>query len=159
MKWLVVALAVIACSKHEDAAPATGSADPRPHHREDRGDPADKPAALTLTVTVDGAAATWTQDAFAKTPHFAGVNNGGESRDVWSLRELAHTLVGANARVVAITGDITKPIDAAAWADATRTPIVHTTRRGTLKFRWADKDGKWLDTEVKDVTKVELVTK
>ncbi len=112
-----------------------------------------------MNITVDGAPATWTQDAFAKTAHFAGVNNGGESRDVWSLRELAHTLVGANARVVAVPGDIPKPIDAAAWADATRTPIVHTTRRGTLKFRWADKDGTWLDTEVKDVTTLELATK
>jgi hypothetical protein len=158
MKWLVVALAVVACSKHEDA-PATGSADTRPHHHEDRGDPADKPAALSLAVTVDGTPATWAKDAFDKTPHYASTNNGGESRDVWSLRELAHQVVGPTARVVAITGDITKPIDAAAWGDPGRTPIVHTTRRGTLKFRWADKDGKWLDTEVKDVTKLELVTK
>ena len=48
--------------------------------------------------------------AFAKVPHVPGTNNGGESRDVWSLRELAHTLVGPNARVVSVTGETTKPI-------------------------------------------------
>jgi hypothetical protein len=159
MKWLVVAVVVVACSKHEDAAPAAVGSAEKPHHHEDRGDPADKSPALALAVVVDGAPATWTKDAFDKTPHFVNTNNGGESRDVWSLRELAHAMVGPTARVVAVTGDVTKAIDAAAWADATRTPIVHTTRRGTLKFRWADKDGKWLDTEVKDVTKLELAAK
>ena len=159
MKWLAVALVVVACSKHEDAPAASGSADMRPHHHEDRDDPADKPATLSLAVVVDGAAATWDAAAFGKVQHMPQVNNGGETRDVWSLRELAKTLVGPNARVTAVTGDVTKPIDAAAWADATRTPIVHTTRRGTLKFRWADKDGKWLDAEVKDVTKLELTAK
>ncbi|HEY0191859.1 MAG TPA: hypothetical protein VGC42_12145, partial [Kofleriaceae bacterium] len=81
----------------------------------------------------------------------------GEARDVWSLRELAHQLVGPSARVTAVTGeDGTKAIDAAAWSDATRTPLLHTTRRGTLKYRWADASGKWGETEVKEVSRLEI---
>jgi hypothetical protein len=56
-----------------------------------------------------------------------------------------------------VTGDgSSKTIDRAAWEDAAREPLLHTTRRGTLKFRWADADGKWADTEVKDVTRIEI---
>ncbi len=58
--------------------------------------------------------------------------------------------------VAVVGGEATKSIDAAAWADPARTPILHTTRRGNLKFRWADKDGAWGDTEVKAVTRLEL---
>ena len=44
-----------------------------------------------------------------------------------------------------------------AIALAARAPVhVHTTRRGTLKFRWADAGGTWDDTEVKDVTRIEI---
>jgi len=64
--------------------------------------------------------------------------------------------VGPNARVVTVTGDVAKPIDPAAWADPNVTPILHTTKRGTLKFRWANRDGTWRETEVKDVTKLEI---
>jgi hypothetical protein len=79
---------------------------------------------------------------------------------VWSLRELATDLVGSNARIVSITGESTHPLAAAAWTDASRVPIVHSTRRGSLKFRWADPDGKWREDEViKDIAKLEIVTK
>ncbi|HEY5947255.1 MAG TPA: hypothetical protein VIV40_17245 [Kofleriaceae bacterium] len=152
MKLALIVILLGACKSSEPKqAP--------PAHHEDKQDPATAPAALSLAVMIDGTPATWNADAFAKAPHMAGTNNGGESRDVWSLRELAHTLVGPSARVVSVTGENgTKPIDAAAWADATRTPILHTTRRGTLKFRWADATGAWSgEAELKDVTKLELV--
>ena len=68
-----------------------------------------------------------------------------------------HSTVGPNARVVAVIGDQRKEIDAAAWADADRTPIVHRTRRGWLKFRWADKSGAWGEADVKDVSGLEIV--
>jgi hypothetical protein len=85
------------------------------------------------------------------------VGNDGEDRDTWSLRDLAHTLVGPSARVVNVVGpEGSRAIDAAAWNDAARTPILHTTRRGTLKYRWADKDGRWSDAEVKDVSRVDI---
>ncbi|HEX7836605.1 MAG TPA: hypothetical protein VF469_04030 [Kofleriaceae bacterium] len=168
-----IASLAIACSKSDKPPPPpdpaavarpsepAGSGD-KPHHRkhEDRRDPAvpDAPP-LELTVAVDGAAQTWRQDAFDKVARFTGNTraNDGEARDVWSLRELVHTLVGPTARATAVTGDDgTRAIDRAAWDDAARTPLLHTTRRGTLKFRWADAAGAWGETEIKDVTKIEL---
>jgi hypothetical protein len=165
MKRALLLVALIACKSeptqaahaNEGATANAAAASTAPAHHEDRAQPATAAPALSLAVTIDGAAATWNADAFAKVAHAPGTNNNGESRDVWSLRELAHTLVGPNARVVSVTGENgTKPIDPAAWADASRTPIVHTTRRGTLKFRWADAAGTWAEAEIKDVSKLEI---
>jgi hypothetical protein len=168
-----IASLAVACSKSDkppppaDPAAATKPSEPagsdaRPHHRkhEDRHEPAvpDAPP-LQLAVAIDGAASTWHQDAFDKVARFTGNTRAsdGEARDVWSLRELAQALVGPTARVTAVTGDgVTKALDRAAWGDASRTPLLHTTRRGTLKFRWADAAGTWGETEVKDVTKIEI---
>src|SRR5690349_11824422 len=171
---LVGAVLVAACSKSVDAPPpaqssaersATAPADPdKPHRRdgngkrEDRHDPAAAPQ-LQLTVAINGAVASWGPDAFGKVAKYAGNDKAsdGEAREVWSLRQLAHTLVGPTARVTAVAGDGgSKTIDRAAWDDAAREPLLHTTRRGTLKFRWADAAGKWGDTEVKDVTRIEI---
>jgi hypothetical protein len=173
MKHLVLVVALVACSKHADT-PATGSAAPsegavgsaepsaapaKPHH-EDRHDPAVATPPLSLAVTIDGNAAKWEQAVFDRTQHFESTNNDGEARDTWSLRELVHGSVGPAARVTMVIGETKQTIDAAAWADATRTPIVHRTRRGALKFRWADAAGKWDDAAaVKDVTGLEISSK
>lgn len=166
--WFLVLL--VGCSKPADKPPAdkspTASPTDKPaasaegaHHRkhEDRREPviADAPP-LKLDVTAKGTTATWHQDAFDKVARYAKGTDG-EARDVWSLRELVHQLVGPTARVTSVTGDDgTKTIDLAAWDDATRTPLLHTTRRGTLKFRWADASGKWGESEVKDVVRIDL---
>ncbi|HEX5063793.1 MAG TPA: hypothetical protein VFV99_30650 [Kofleriaceae bacterium] len=149
---VLLVLALVACKSDQKSGE-------KPHHHEDRSDPATAAPALSLAVTIDGTPATWGADAFAKVTKSAATNNGGESRDVWSLRELAHTLVGPSARVVSVTGESgAKPIDAAAWADSTRTPILQMTRRGTLKFRWANAAGAWdSEAEMKDVTKLEVL--
>jgi hypothetical protein len=129
-----------------------------PTHHEDRAEPQSAPSKLTLDVTIDGTPATWNADAFAKVPPATGTNNNGESREVWSLRDLAHKLVGPTARVVSVANATgSKPIEQAAWDDATRIPILHTTRRGTLKYRWSDAGGKWAGSELNDVTKLEIV--
>ena len=169
---VIAAVTAVACSKSVDAPPpaqsaerpAAAPADPdKPHHRdggkhEDRHDPAAEPK-LQLTVAIDGAVTRWGPDAFGKVAKYAKNDKAsdGEAREVWSLRELAHTLVGPTARVTAVTGDGgSKTIDRTAWDDAAHEPLLHTTRRGTLKFRWANADGKWADTEVKDVTRIEI---
>jgi hypothetical protein len=141
-------------SADKPEAPA-GSAHHRKH--EDRREPVIAGAPpLALDVVVPGATSTWHQDSFDKVVRYTKGNDG-EARDVWSLRELTHTLVGPTARVISVTGDDgARAIDRAAWDDATRTPLLHTTRRGTLKFRWADADGKWGESEVKDVVRVEI---
>ena len=161
MRLFALAL-VVACHSSSDPPPAASQPDKqhaeKPHHHEDRHDPQGSATGFTLDVSVDGAHLTWTNDTIARVPHFIGKNNDGEARDVWSLRDVATDLVGSGARVVSVTGEVTKTIGSDAWVDPSRIPIVHSTRRGTLKFRWADKDGTWRDTEVKQVAKLEIVT-
>ena len=174
----VLATALAACSKSVDPPPspapapgaqparAAGSGDGPPRKRdkgetkrEDRRDPAIAHPPLALTVAVDGTASTWQQVAFDRVARFTGNARAsdGEIRDAWSLRDLAHALVGPTARVTSVTGDSgTLSIDRAAWDDAAHTPVLHTTRRGTLKFRWADASGAWGESEVRDVTRLEV---
>jgi hypothetical protein len=145
----LLALLIAACSSKSASAP--------PH--EDRTAPQEAPSQLHLEVTIAGAKSTWTDAAFAKVAKFPSTNNAGEARDTWNLRELVTANAGPKARVVAVIGaGGTKPIDPAAWASAEQTPIIHSTRRGALKFRWADKTGAWGETVVKDVTAIEIVT-
>jgi hypothetical protein len=145
--WLILA---VACSKAERV-------DQPPPAHEDRHEPAIAQASKKLDVTIDGVAATWNRDVFDRAPLRTGTARDGEARETWSLRELARQNAGPTARVVAVVGNIRETIDAAAWNDATRTPIIHGTKRGTLKFRWEDRDGKWGATEVNDVSKLEIV--
>jgi hypothetical protein len=162
------------CSKDKkpDAPPAAPSApsstlalverDGGSHRKghEDRFEPGADAGAVSVHVKVGGAVKTWSRADLDRVPKYTlgTKNNEGENRDTWSLRELAHVLVGPTARVVAVVGpDETKTVDKAAWDDPKRTPVLHTTRRGTLKYRWADAKGEWGDTEVRDVARIELV--
>jgi len=166
MRTLVCFVALLfSCGKttkqepHADPTPAAAATtDARPPTHEDRNDPVASAPVLTLEVTIAGTKTTWQHDVFDKTPKLPGKNRSGEGRDVWSLRALVDQMVGPGARVVTVTGDgATNTIAPEAWGDPTRTPILHTTRRGTLKFRWASKDGEWEETTVRDVTKLEIV--
>lgn len=158
-----------ACSKKETppqqtsatvplvTAVPSGSGERHKRGHEDRHEaPDDRGAPLALEARVGATSATWTKPSFDKVARYTQGTDG-EGRDVWSLRELAHTLVGPTARVVAIIGpEGSKRLDRTSWNDATRTPILHTTRRGTLKFRWANPAGTWGDTEVTDVARLEI---
>lgn len=167
-----------ACSKTADPPPAPAPAPGAPADRargsgdeqrrkhdggepkhEDRRDPAIAHTPLLVTVAIDGVPSTWNQDALDKVARFTGNTRAsdGEIRDAWSLRELTRVLVGPTARVTSVTGDGgAQAIDAGAWSDAAHTPVLHTTRRGTLKFRWADAAGTWGESEVRDVTRIEI---
>jgi hypothetical protein len=144
----------MSCHKSDpDPAPAAA---PKPVH-EDRHEAVTAPAKLSLAVTAGAATSTWGPADFAKAPKMAGTATDGEARDTWSLRELVHANVSATARVTAVVNAAGKtPIDQAAWNDAAKVPILHTTKRGALKFRWADKDGTWGETVTKDVTGLEI---
>lgn len=163
MRWLAFMIAVAACGSSSDApapAPAPRSAvgsGEQPHHRNDRHDSVTAPANLRVDVVIGSEKSTWQERAFTKTPKLVGSANDGEARDTWSLRALVHQNVGPSARVLAVvSAEGTKAIDRAAWDDLTKTPILHTTKRGTLKYRWTDEDGKWGETELKDVTLLEV---
>lgn len=169
---LVLSLSLLAvdCKKKEEAAapppaassvasPVTGAgASPSAsgkHRREDRHEGA-VPAKLELAVSIGAEKRTWHAADFAKVPTSKGTANDGEDRETWSLREIAHTLVGPSARVVAVVGDKRVAIDAAAWSDPKRIPVLHTTRRGALKFRYTDAAQVWGESEVSDVTGLEI---
>ncbi|HTR54918.1 MAG TPA: molybdate ABC transporter substrate-binding protein [Kofleriaceae bacterium] len=111
-----------------------------------------------LDVRVDGTSTSWQQDVFERTARAVGANKNsdGDARDTWSVRELVRGTYGASARVVAVVGDSRTAIDASEWGDVSRTPIVHSTRRGHLNFCWADGAGKWGATIVKNVTALEI---
>ena len=168
MRWVPLVLVFLAaCSKKEaPPAPAPPASVASPltsasgkHDKKDRKEDRHEPAAaakLVLAVTVGGDKKTWTADDFAKVPKTKGVANDGNDRDTWSLRDMAHTLVGPNARVTAVIGDSKAAIDAAAWSDAQRIPVLHTTRRGAMKFRYTDAKGDWGEAEVSDVTGLEI---
>jgi hypothetical protein len=157
MKLAAAFALVFACGK---SAPEISPADKPHHHHEDRQQAQGSATAFALDVTIDGAHQTWTPATLARVPHLKGTNTNGESRDVWSLREVVTDLAGSGARIVSVTGDVTRSIGSAAWSDASKIPIVHSTRRGALKFRWADPDGTWREEDVvKDVAKLEIATK
>jgi hypothetical protein len=145
MRPLLALLAIAACSKGSASAPP-----PEPA-------PAQAVSPLSLEVRIDGTATKWTEASFEHVPRIEGKASSGETRDTWSLRDFAHAAAGDHARVTAVIGDVRKEIDEAAWSDPARTPIIHRTRRGWLKFRWADQTGKWGDAEVKDVSALEIV--
>lgn len=140
-----------------EVVPASAPTKPFRRKHDDRREPVIAHAPpLKLQVIAGGTQVIWEQAAFDATARYTKGTDG-EARDVWSLRELVQHNVSPAARVISVTGeDGSKTIDAAAWADAAKTPILHTTRRGTLKFRWADADGRWSESEVKDVTRIEL---
>lgn len=138
------------------AAEAVDNAAGKPHHREDRHDPQARPATLSLAIATGTEKSTWGAPQLAAVPKLAGTASDGEARDTWDLRALARTNAGPTARVAAVVGETRYEISAADWADASKVPVLHTTRRGTLKFRWADPSGKWGETVVKEVTGLEL---
>lgn len=146
MRRALLLVVALGCSKSESG----------PAKHEDRGHAQDRATTFSLAVTIGEKHETWTPETFAKVAHSASKNSSGNDRDTWSLRELAK-LAGPTARVTRIVGEGgAKDIDAAAWADPARVPILHSTRRGTLKFRWAAPDGTWGVPEVSDVNALEL---
>ncbi|MGE0401303.1 MAG: hypothetical protein AB7T06_31645 [Kofleriaceae bacterium] len=140
---VLAALAMFACSSSSSS--------------DDRAKRADR--AISIEVTVGGNVATWTRATLSSVPRtIMSADAHNKWRQGWSLRRLAKELVGPTARVARVMGsDRETKIDANAWADLTRTPVVHVTDEGTLSFRWAAADETWGDVEVHEVTALEIV--
>jgi hypothetical protein len=115
--------------------------------------------AAPLRVVIAGRPPTsWTAADFAAVPRFT-VHADNAARDAWSLRDIAHKLVGPKARVtLAVDGDGTRDrIAPQDWGDTRKTPVLRINRRGMYKIEWVDKDGNMLeDDDVRDVRSLEL---
>jgi hypothetical protein len=115
-------------------------------------------APLEVVVTGTGPT-TWTPDALAAQPRFT-IHADGADKDAWSLRDLAHALVGPHARVTGATdgGGTKAKIAKKDWADPKKTPVLRINRRGMYKIEWVDKDGSLTpnDEDVRDVRSVEV---
>ncbi len=119
------------------------------------GRPSSSEPAIEVRV-VGGAAAFWSVSALDRVPRLQAAAVGAD-RDAWSLRDLAHVLVGPGSRIVAVIGDgQRKAISAEEWQDASRQPLVRIGSGGRkFKFRWIERDGKLGEAELKDVQAVE----
>jgi len=81
--------------------------------------------------------------------------DGEGKRQAWPLAQLLAELVGADAVLLAVVGKRGRSvkIDAAAWADAGRIPLLRLNRDGELKLLWADADMKQISgQQVRRVT-------
>jgi hypothetical protein len=80
---------------------------------------------------------------------------------IYSLKDVVSTMVAPNAKVVAVhlgTGEVI-PVDAKAWTDTTRTPVIWQNRRGLFKLGWIDAKGEWMPAtmELRDVRTLDIV--
>jgi hypothetical protein len=119
------------------------------------------PVSISAMVD-DQPAVAWTRRELAAVRQLDVVPSDGEGhRTAWSLRDLAHDLVGDEARVVAVVGEhderyTVRPDD---WEDASRIPILRLNRRGHVKFEWVNRDLSPAEAErLREVTSVVLVS-
>jgi hypothetical protein len=115
-------------------------------------------AAPLKVVVTGGESTSWPPEAFDAVPRFT-IHSDGSERDAWSLRDIAHKLVGPRARItMAVDGDGTRDrIDAKDWSDAKKTPVLRINRRGMYKIEWVDQNGNMTnDDDVRDVRSVEV---
>jgi len=121
--------------------------------------PADRPPAPASNVRIEvvgaGSAVVWTHADLDRVARLPYTNDDAESREAWSLRDLARVLVGAGARVTAVDGEGRQvALDPQRWGDPALLPVLRVTRRGLVKFQWlttklAHLDG---DTGLRGVT-------
>lgn len=99
-------------------------------------------APVQVATFIDGRPGpVWTLAKLGRAKTLSILGDGGEgTRDAWSLKELAATLVGPGAVVTQLVDDTGKTLalDPAAWADASKIPVVRVNRRGMLRFQWAN---------------------
>jgi hypothetical protein len=92
-----------------------------------------------------------------KTGTVAGASDTG--KEGWSLHDVARQLVGAKARVIAVSASKTKrlELEPAKWSDPKRVPMLRVNRRGEFKFQWViDGTVMPLEPEMRSVHVIEL---
>ena len=116
-----------------------------------------------LHVSIDGTTRAVTREELAGV---RGVTVPGERegklRLAWPVRELVRVLGGDGARlagVLAVDGR-TLRIPEAQWMDEARVPWLRLNRRGSLKYYWADREGRLLrGGALREVSGLQLVAR
>lgn len=113
----------------------------------------------TLAVEVEGRApATWGEAELSKLAPVTVTGRDGETAAAWSLRDLAKAAGGDGARVDRVTGG-GKPvaIDAAAWNDTSRIPLLRRNARGEIKLDWSSNGARAEGPEAFGVTAIHVI--
>jgi hypothetical protein len=112
-----------------------------------------------IEVVLNGKpAAAWRAPQIAAAGAVAVSNQNGEERDVWPLKKLTQSLVGNNARVVAVaTAAERVPIDEKSWNDPARSLVLRLNHHGEYKAMWVDGSGNADEAFLKGVRRIEVV--
>jgi hypothetical protein len=109
-----------------------------------------------IEVVVNGKPGAWTQAQIEKAGSVAMTNQNGEERQGWPLKAVAKTLVGGNARVVAVANTAERvAIDEKQWND--QSLVLRLNHHGEYKAMWVDSKGNSDEAFLKGVRRVEVV--
>ncbi|MGZ3404983.1 MAG: hypothetical protein ACXVAN_00970 [Polyangia bacterium] len=130
--------------------------------------PAPSPSAATVAaplgkgdieVVVNGkSAGAWRAQQIAAAGAVSVTNQNGEAREGWPLKQLTQSLVGKQARVVAVASAGERvPIDEKSWNDPGRSLMLRLNHHGEYKALWVDGSGNANEAFLKGVRRVEVV--
>ncbi|MCU1282998.1 MAG: hypothetical protein JWM53_6544 [bacterium] len=112
-----------------------------------------------IEVVVNGkASGAWRAQQIAAAGAIAVTNQNGESREGWPLKRLTQSLVGKQARVVAVASAGERvAIDEKSWNDPARSLMLRLNHHGEYKALWVDGSGNADEAFLKGVRRVEVV--
>ena len=112
-----------------------------------------------IEVVVNGKpSAAWRAQQIAAAGAVAVTNQNGESREGWPLKILTQSLVGKQARIVAVASAGERvPIDEKSWNDPARSLVLRLNHHGEYKALWVDGAGSADEAFLKGVRRVEVV--
>ena len=98
------------------------------------------PQAPSLEVRIQGGETRrWSpKDLQALELHSLRAEQEGEAIEAWSLRDIVHTLISKEARVLALVGEGNRRhvLSAADWRDPRKEPWIRLNREGAWRFQW-----------------------
>ena len=111
-----------------------------------------------IEVVVNGKSSAWRAQQIAAAGAVAMTNQNGEAREGWPLKALTQSLIGKQARVVAVASTAERvPIDEKAWNDPARSLVLRLNHHGEYKAIWVDGSGNADEAFLKGVRRVEVV--
>lgn len=100
----------------------------------------------------------WRAQQIAAAAATSVTNQNGEAREGWPLKQLTASLVGKQARVVAVASAGERvAIDDKAWNDPARSLLLRMNHKGEYKALWVDGSGNAAEAFLKGVRRVEIV--